>query len=296
MGIPLDVRACVMPYLAGVRAGRDTEKPAGEGARIITSHLIKKWFKFPEFDPTVYNKQILRSAFAFANNCIRRSSEVLQKTFEGLKVGNLHFDNGTTTPSNHVKCVMVVFHFSKGNQLGKAQCCPCFHWCERGYTCFLCEIIRIYNWRKKDWKDSMPLFQFENGKSMHYRLLNKTIKICCIQMDIIPDGYTLHGLRGGASWDQKMLGVGEISRELVAGWKGPGTRIKYDKKVEPIHLMQQVAFEAGFELPDETAFNYINILDTQRKEKIQIKDKEKTNQLTISNQRLHRLGLLPNIS
>jgi len=291
---PIDVTMIAMPFLHGVRSGRKTERPPGKGARIITSELLNVWFTYPCFDPIVFDRQILRGAFAFANNCIRRSAEVIQQSFKGLRVENIYFDNGTHIPSDEVKGAMVIFHFSKGNQLGDEQCAPIFHWCERGYICFLCELIRIFNWRKKDWKLSMPIFQLANGKLLQYGILNKTIKQCCIRMNIIPEPYSYHGLRGGAAFDQKMLGVGNVSRELVAGWKSSATRIKYDKKIEPVQLYRQMAKEAGFAVK-KSKFNFVNKLDKQRRVKVQIKDKEKMIQLKISNQKLAKLGLLPRL-
>ncbi len=293
LGRPIDITKENMPYFYGIRKARELEKPPKEGSRIINNDLLQIWFQFETFSVHHFDSQILRGAFAFANNCIRRSAEVLQESFDGLRVGNIYFDNGTHIPTDSVKAALVVFHFSKANQSGKEQSASLFHWCKRGYICCLCEIIRIYKWRKQDWNENTPIFQLANGAILKYDKMHKTIKSCCIEQGIDPDQFDTHGLRGGATYDQRMLGIGDVSRECVAGWKGPQTRIKYDRKIEPIHLLKQMAREAGVKLNPKTTFNYVNKVTKQKKTKLKLKNKRKEKQIKVSNAKLRQLRLLP---
>ncbi len=293
---PIDITRENMPYLYNLRKARITEKPPSDGSRIINNDLLQVWFTYKEFSVHTYDTQITRGAFAFANNCIRRSAEVLQECFAGLKVGNIYFDNNTHTPTDQTMAATVIFHYSKANQTGKEQSAPLFHWCTRGYICFLCEVIRIYKWRRTDWCVEMPIFQFANGKLLQYSHLQKTITVSCVQMGLDPDQYQSHGLRGGATFDQRMLGCSNVSRELVAGWNNPQTRAKYDRKIEPLHLVTQMAKEAGIVLNSDTKFCYVSNLDKLRKQqrtKLKIKNKRKEKQIKICNARLRRAGLLP---
>ncbi len=242
--IPLRVDCKAMPFLHGMYKGRNIEKPPGTGSRLITSDIIKLWFD-DVLHPDCYDNQVHRTAMTMAHNTLRRSDEILRENMDGLKIGNIIFENGSHIPQPSDKSAIFVFNFSKTNKYGRLQSAPLFHLCKFGEVCCLCELNRLYNWRNKIWDIDQRLFLFKNKSFLTYPRFNNKIKECCSEVGMDPTQYSSHGYRGGGNYNAKVRGVSQSNRMHIAGWDSIKTMLKYEKKMEPHHLHRMIARDLG---------------------------------------------------
>ncbi len=224
----------------------------GIGAKLLTNDILSEMFDSDELAPQDYDNQVYRTAIAICHNAIRRSSEPLCEQFGGLKCENIIFVGGpdeyTPAPKDDMNAsAIMVFLFSKKNQLGLTQSAPLLHLCQHGIVCGYCHLLVLYSWRIPNnlWKPSDPIFWLKNKSILNYRKFNKKLKDCGEAIGYARFLIQPHGLRGAGNIDLKLIGAGPNTRQIIAGWKDPKTRLKYERKMEPHHLHQCLAKDLG---------------------------------------------------
>ncbi len=237
-------------------------------------------FESPELDPNIYDNVIHRSALSICHNGIRRSSEPLSEQFGGLKVENIVFIGGpdeyTPAPLNDMDAsAILVFLFSKRNKLGETQAVPLLHLCKLGLVCAYCQLLQLWLWRKDNglWKPEHPVFWMKDKSVLNYNKLNYKFKKCGIAIGYTADQIKLHGLRSGGNIDLKLLGVNPNTRQIIAGWKDPKTRLKYERKMEPQHLHHCLAVDLGFTSAKIMTGRVLQRIVKTRKKKLKIRKK-----------------------
>ncbi len=243
-------------------------------------------FNSDELNPHFYENQIHKTAFAICHNAIRRSSEPISQQFGGLKVENIVFVGGpdeyTPAPLDDMNAsAILIFLFSKKNKLGETQSAPLLHLCKFGLVCAYCQLLQLRLWRIKNdlWKPEHPVFWMKNKSILTYNKLNYKFKKCGEAIGYNADQIKLHGLRSGGNIDLKMLGVNPNTRQIIAGWKDPKTRLKYEMKMEPQHLHQCLAADLGFSSTKILTGRVFEKIVSTRKDKLKRRKKKLVKEL-----------------
>ncbi len=270
--------------------GRDKEKPPGLGAKPLTSELVHQMFDLEVMNNNVYDNCIFRVAYSIAHNTFRRVGEQIAQSIGGLRVENIIFiggeNNRTPAPFTDKRAsAILVFLFSKRNQLGETQSAPLFHLCQFGEVCAYCELYRLWSFRKTNhWNSTDFLFMFKNKKQLTYNKFNQHLKICAKAIGLDPDFVSSHGFRPGGNIDAKLRGVESNNRNIMAGWRSNKTKLRYEFKMEPQHLHYLVAKDYNIETYPVSTIAFNQILAT-RAEKIQIRRKKLLKKLKLKSVR-----------
>ncbi len=232
----------------------------------------------------VYDNQVYRTAIAICHNGIRRSSEPISEKLGGLKIENVIFVGGldeyTPAPRDDMDAsAILVFLFSKKNQFGETQAAPLLHFCQFNLICAYCELLNLWAWRKHIWKPHENLFIFENKSILTYNKFNKKLKDCGEAIGFTREDIKPHGLRSGGNLDLKLLQVNPNTRQIIAGWKDPKSRLKYEMKMEPHHLHHCLAMDLGLNNIKRLKGQQLQRIVSTRKDKLDRRKKLMLKQL-----------------
>ena len=266
-----------MPRWHAVLDGRKVESPPGTGSVFVTSAMLSELFISHLLDSGVYDNQIIRFALSLLHNTIRRSDELIRNGWTKLECQNIVFENGSSVPFAEDQSAMFIFNFSKKNKYGEVQAAPLFHWCKRGLICALCELIKLYKWRPKIWKDTDKLLMFEDKSVLSYKVLRKKWIELCKTNGYDHSVHSLHGLRGGGNYDMKKAGVIGCDRQKMAGWDSPDSMLLYDLKMQPQHLHQSIAQLCGFTEVKEFSSKFFDGLVKKKQRDIDLRNSRNKN-------------------
>ena len=164
---------------------------------------------------------------------MRRSDEVLARDMNppGLRVKQLTWQNGTSTPKPGDRYAAITFNKSKTNKFGEKQHAVMTCLCPQ--ICALCELRNIFYMRRKNWDDMDPLIVIlvkGNPRTPTYDDWRNKLQWLNEKCGLKHNAYTLHGCRGGGQDDAKDRGLTLTTIMQQSGWRSVNTAVMYEKK------------------------------------------------------------------
>ena len=219
-----------IPRVKGMIRNRRKDIPTKHVAHIDNDRLFRY---FQHLKKTHFTEANYRFMFALKHNTMRRSDEVLARHQNppGLRVKQLTWENGSTSPHKTDRYVAITFNRSKTNIFGEEQHAVVTCICPE--ICALCELTNVYKMRAKNWDDMDPLIVIiVNGtpRTPTYDDWRNKLQTLNQQCGLKANAYTLHGCRGGGQDDAKRRGLSLPTIMQQSGWRSLQTAVMYERK------------------------------------------------------------------
>ncbi len=243
----LDIKRSSFGEFHNFLDGRRKEKPA-KPKHNMTSKMIAVAFDKRQFstdkdkynlsDEELYKNQVKRSVMTSQLIAQARSNKFTAKKINGLKINSLRFKDGSYTPRQKdllhcPKSFLIVTNHGKGNYSGKEQFVVIYCTCKTEKWCAVKELIKMYIFRKGDWKPNDPIWVYltRNGqREVKYDDMRNWTKDIAILNDKDPRCYGTHSNRGGGVAINKRHGFTDQDVQIQGQWRSKKMAAMYAQK------------------------------------------------------------------